>query len=66
MRPIHDRMPALLPETAWDAWLDRANDDVDQLQSMLVPPPEDLLETYEVSTEVNSVRNNGPQLVRPA
>jgi putative SOS response-associated peptidase YedK len=66
MRPIHDRMPALLPEHAWDAWLDRTNDDVEQLRSFLIAPPEDLLETYEVSTEVNNVRNNGPHLIQPA
>ena len=66
MRPIHDRMPALLPETAWDAWLDRSNEDVEQLRSMLGPPPEELLEAYEVSTEVNNVRNNGPHLLQPA
>lgn len=66
MRPIHDRMPAVLPEHAWDAWLDRSNDDVEQLASFLAPPPEDLLETYEVSREVNNVRNNGPQLIQPA
>ena len=66
MRPIHDRMPAVLPEPAWDAWLDRNNEDLEELQSFLGPLPDGLLETYEVSTEVNSVRNNGPHLVRPA
>jgi putative SOS response-associated peptidase YedK len=65
MAPIHDRMPALLPEPAWDAWLDRDNHDIEQLRSFLHPPPEALLETYEVSTEVNSVRNNGPELLLP-
>ncbi len=66
MRPIHDRMPALLGEPAWDAWLDRANEDVELLRSLLRPPPEDLLDTYEVSTEVNNARNNGPRLIQPA
>lgn len=66
MAPIHDRMPALLAEPAWDAWLDRDNSDVEQLRSFLHPPPETLLEIYEVSREVNSVRNNGPELLLPA
>ena len=66
MRPIHDRMPAMLPEASWDAWLDRHNDDVEELRSFLRPPPDDLLETYEVSTEVNNVRNNGSHLILPA
>ncbi len=65
MRPIHDRMPAVLPEETWDAWLDRDNQDVELLRSFLGPPPDSLLETYEVSTDVNNVRNNGPDLILP-
>src|SRR4051812_22977338 len=29
--PVHDRMPVVLPASAWDEWLDPANDDVDDL-----------------------------------
>ena len=32
-RPIHDRMPVMLPESAWDTWLDADNHDVDALSS---------------------------------
>ncbi len=31
--PIHDRMPVVLPESAWDEWLDRENHDVDALHT---------------------------------
>ena len=65
LSPIHDRMPVVLPPEAWDAWLDRENDDVDALVKLLRPAPDDLLELYPVSTDVNSVRNNGEQLVMP-
>ena len=65
LAPIHDRMPVVLPPACWDAWLDPANEDVDQLEAMLVPAPDDLLELFPVSTEVNSVKNNGPQLAMP-
>lgn len=65
MRPIHDRMPVMLDQGVWDAWLDRANTDAESFLPILQAPAEDLLETYEVSTFVNSVRNNGPECVAP-
>lgn len=65
LAPIHDRMPVVLPPDAWDTWLDRDNSDVDALAALLQPVPDDLLELYPVGTDVNSVRNNGEQLVAP-
>jgi putative SOS response-associated peptidase YedK len=66
MAPIHDRMPVILPETAWDSWLDREDDDLATLGKLLVPAPKTLLTMHPVSTEVNNVRNKGPHLVDPA
>jgi putative SOS response-associated peptidase YedK len=63
--PIHDRMPAILPASAWDAWLDPANDDLDTLGKLLVPAPTSVIAMHEVSTDVNSVRNQGPELILP-
>jgi putative SOS response-associated peptidase YedK len=65
LKPIHDRMPVVLPPEAWDAWLNPDNDDLAALEALLVPAPDDLLELFPVTTEVNSVQNNGPQLVIP-
>jgi putative SOS response-associated peptidase YedK len=65
MAPIHDRMPVILPETAWDSWLDREDDDLATLGKLLVPAPKALLTMHPVSTEVNNVRNKGPHLVDP-
>ena len=65
LRPIHNRMPVVLPPEVWDEWLDPANDDAASLERLLVPAPDDLLELYPVSTEVNNVKNNGPQLAMP-
>ena len=65
LAPLHDRMPVVLPPSAWDEWLDPANDDVDALEALLVPAAEDLLELYPVGTDVNSVQNDGPQLIEP-
>ena len=48
--PIHDRMPVMLPPSAWDDWLDPENDDVDTLGKLLVPAPASLITAHPVST----------------
>jgi len=60
---IHDRMPLMVEADRWTAWLDPANADVDELKKLLVPAAPGRLEAYPVSTQVNNVRNNGPDLV---
>jgi putative SOS response-associated peptidase YedK len=62
---IHDRMPVLLPREAWDDWLDPATDDREYLLSLLEPAPDDVLAIIPVSTRVNDVRNEGPELIEP-
>ena len=68
LRQVHDRMPLVLPAEAWDTWL---NPDVDAkddaVAALLVPPSEELVASLDlrpVSPLVNSVRNNGPDLLR--
>jgi putative SOS response-associated peptidase YedK len=61
----HDRMPVMLPPAAWDAWLDVGQHDLEAVQGLLVPAPPEELEVYPVSTEVNSVKNDGRHLVEP-
>jgi putative SOS response-associated peptidase YedK len=61
---IHDRMPLTISERDWDRWLDpdapvdegllRGHGDLDRI------------EIREVSRLVNSIRNNGPELIEPA
>jgi putative SOS response-associated peptidase YedK len=63
MADLHDRMPVILPPTAWDAWLDRENDDLDLLGKLLVPADPGVIAMHPVSTEVNSVRNDGAHLI---
>jgi putative SOS response-associated peptidase YedK len=63
IRKVHDRMPVILPPKAWDTWLDPQQHDLDVLGRLLVPAPASLLDLHPVSTEVNTVRNKGPQLV---
>jgi putative SOS response-associated peptidase YedK len=59
MEPIHNRMPVILPPSAWDAWLDPSNDDKETLSELLVPAPSDAMKTRRVSRTVNNVRNQG-------
>ncbi|MGN6132794.1 MAG: SOS response-associated peptidase [Nocardioidaceae bacterium] len=62
---IHDRMPLLVEADRYEAWLDPTNHDPEQLKGLLVPAAPGRLEAYPVSTAVNSVRNNGSELVAP-
>lgn len=64
MKPIHDRMPVILSEDEEDDWLAGPNDE-DFLKELLDPYPNGEIEMYEVSKEVNSARNQGPELIVP-
>ncbi len=67
MAPIHDRMPAILAPSAWDAWLDdtAASVDPEFLAAYLAPAPEELLDLVPVRPLVNAVANDGPELIEP-
>lgn len=59
---VHDRMPLLLPRSAWDQWLTAPPDPM-----LLRPPPAQWLaglEVRPVGSAVGNVRNNGPDLTR--
>ena len=56
------RMPAILRAEDRDAWLSGT---VDEARAVLQQYPPDLMSAYEVSTRVNSVKNNDPGLIEP-
>jgi putative SOS response-associated peptidase YedK len=62
---IHQRMPVVLGPDAVGTWLDPAVEDVERLQALLVPAPDDGWEVYPVSSRVNAVTNEGPELLEP-
>lgn len=66
MATIHDRMPVILPLSAWDEWLDPDNADLDTLGRLLVPAPPEIVSLRPVSTEVGNVRNHGAHLIERA
>ncbi|MFO1114868.1 MAG: SOS response-associated peptidase [Beijerinckiaceae bacterium] len=61
---IHDRMPAIIDERDFDAWLDCSDDRATRVD-LLRPAPDDLIEFFEVSSAVNAYKNDGPQLQEP-
>jgi putative SOS response-associated peptidase YedK len=63
---IHDRMPMIVEPDRWDAWLDPALTETEQVRSLLVPAMAGTMDAYPVSKAVNNVRNNGPELIEPA
>lgn len=65
LRPIHGRMPVVLPRGAWDRWLDRDADDREELEALLRSPDPRPMHAYPVSTLVNSVRNDYPECIAP-
>jgi putative SOS response-associated peptidase YedK len=64
-RSVHDRMPVILPAEAIAVWLDPDIDDIAALEPLLAPYPAELMDAYRVGTLVNSVKNNGPELIVP-
>jgi putative SOS response-associated peptidase YedK len=59
---IHDRMPMVIQPSAWQDWLDPGNTDAADVGRLLVPAASGGLTSHPVSTAVNNVRNNGPEL----
>ena len=65
LRPIHARMPVILPRGQEGLWLDGNVKDPAALSDVLRPHPADKMEAYEVSTLVNSYANDGPEVIEP-
>lgn len=63
---VHDRMPLFLPADRWDIWLNPANIDPIFLRELMeVKVPDAGLQFWPVRTLVNSIKNNGPELIEP-
>ncbi len=65
MAPIHNRMPVILHEKDEAAWLDPEIKDPVKLLPLLKPYPSEEMELYEVSTVVNSPKNDVPECISP-
>ena len=60
MRQLHARMPVILEEADWSVWLGETEGDA---LALMQPAADDVVELWPVSRAVNSVRNNGPELL---
>ncbi len=58
--PLHHRMPVILDEV--DAWL-APDAPLDEIVAALRPSANEVVRIWPVSTAVNGVRNDGPQLL---
>ena len=63
MRPIHDRMPVILPPESYDLWLDPAMQQPDRLTPLLAPYPAEQMKTSPVSSLVNNPANDDPRCI---
>lgn len=64
VKPIHDRMPVILASEDHDTWLDPVENKAEVFQPLLRSFPAELMQTYPVSTFVNSPKNNSPQCIQ--
>jgi putative SOS response-associated peptidase YedK len=63
MKPIHDRMPVILPPETWDHWLTAADAAIPM--ALLQSYPASRMAAYKVSTRVNSPKNNDAEVIAP-
>nr|WP_138413479.1 SOS response-associated peptidase [Sinomonas gamaensis] len=63
---IHDRTPVIVPKDLWANWLNPEITSEDDVRSLIDSMPEPHLMPRVVSNLVNSVQNNGPELIEPA
>jgi putative SOS response-associated peptidase YedK len=62
---LHDRMPVIVPDDAWDRWLDPRPAEPGELRALLEPDETVPLVIAAASRLVNDVRRDGPELLLP-
>jgi len=65
IRPLYERMPVILPPDDYEAWLDPDNNEVEGLKARLKPYPAEEMRAYPISSRVNNVNNDGPEIIEP-
>lgn len=65
MTELHDRVPVTIAPQDYARWLDADETDVESITVLLRAPPEALFVWHPVSTAVNRVANDNPQLILP-
>lgn len=65
MEKIHNRMPAILPPSAYAQWLDPGEPPVERLQTLLQPYPAEAMQAFPVSRLVNVPGNDTLDCILP-
>jgi len=62
LKPLHERMPVILPPEAYAPWLDGS---VEEVIGLLRPLPAALVAYHPVDQRVNAVKNDDPACITP-
>jgi putative SOS response-associated peptidase YedK len=65
MKPIHNRMPAILSRDSYSLWLDPDEHQPAELMPLLTSYPDELMTAHPVSRTVNSPQNETPDCILP-
>lgn len=65
MATLHNRMPVILPASAYEQWLDPNPQKPEALQHLLTAYPAGEMTAHPVTTLVNSPANDRPELIAP-
>jgi putative SOS response-associated peptidase YedK len=64
MKPIHERMPVIIPPDQFDLWLDPQCQDANKLEGLLRPFSGEMT-AYQISTVVNNPANETKKCIEP-
>jgi len=64
VQPVHDRMPVILPECAWEEWLDPAVNSAQQVLPLLKPYAAAAMTAKAVSAIVNNPTKDSPECIQ--
>lgn len=65
MASVHDRMPKVLDDDVIPDWLDRDETETGPLEALLTPAADGPIRMHPVSRNVNTPKNNTPDLIEP-
>lgn len=61
--PVHNRMPVILAQESFPAWLSPDEQSPKNFRDLLKPFPAEKMASYPVSRYVNNIRNDDPQCI---
>jgi putative SOS response-associated peptidase YedK len=65
LRPLHDRMPVVIPPDRWADWLGESSPTETAVTTLLRPYPDKAMAFWAVDRRVGNIRNDSPDLFAP-